>query len=165
MDSVSHPRVSRRGDGNSGGPETMKLNVITSTKRIFACAYRTCLQPIGDLSESVKRLKLFLQTNRTVAPTFRLTWASWRQASKGPTAIAKSGTIHKHELCGRCLHSRLTSSAIVCIGLSLPSRSTCALNGVNKVAADAKFAKCPSNLYTHSINVFGKSIGDPYTDR
>lgn len=27
----------------------------------------------GDLSESVKRLKLFLQTDRTVAPTFRLT--------------------------------------------------------------------------------------------
>lgn len=37
-------------------------------------------------------------------------------------------------------------------------------DGVNKVAAGAKSAKCPPNLYTFPISVFGQSRGEPPGD-
>lgn len=44
------------------------------------------------------------------------------------------------------MHSRLASSATVCIGLSLPSQSTCLPDSINKVAAGVNTAKCLPNL-------------------
>lgn len=137
---------------NSGDSERVKLSVVISTKRIFA--YRRC-QPIGDLSESVKRLKLFLQTDRTVAPTFRLTWASWRQFSRDQPQSRRAAGPSTNMSCSRAMFAQSVSIECYCMHRLVVAVAVDI--GVNKVAASAKSAKCPPNLYTFPISVFSKS--------
>lgn len=99
-------------------------------------------------SKSVKWLKLFPQTNGTVARTFRLT-----ELMPVQQRIIKIVNIAKP-----CINTNYTDNVcIVSYQLMLLYTQDCRrcrhVYGVNKVATGANFAKCPPNLYAFSIRV------------